>query len=103
MTSDSPDRATDVPYGDIDPAGNLADLVAAAARRDPGRAALVDAVNGRMRTWAAVDAEANREAARLIEAGVRAGPTSGRTSQRDTDRYLDGTLWPATHPLVTTR
>ncbi len=73
MTGASPDRATDIPYGDIDPAGNLADLVAAAARRDPGRAALVDATTGRMRTWAAVDAEANREAARLIAAGVRPG------------------------------
>ncbi|HEY0808383.1 MAG TPA: AMP-binding protein [Pseudonocardiaceae bacterium] len=73
MTDASPDRATDLPYGDIDPAGNLADLVAIAARRDPGRAALVDAPTGRTRTWAAVDAEANRLATRLIEAGVQPG------------------------------
>ncbi|HEX9337669.1 MAG TPA: hypothetical protein VF892_17370, partial [Pseudonocardiaceae bacterium] len=65
MTEVSPDRATDLPYGEINPAGNLADLVAAAARRDPGRAALVDAVSGRMLTWAAVNTEADRAAGRL--------------------------------------
>jgi long-chain acyl-CoA synthetase len=73
MTEVSPDRATDIPYGDIDPAGNLADLAVAAARRDPGRAALVDAVSGRTRTWAAVADDANRIAARLIAAGVQPG------------------------------
>ena len=73
MTEVSPDRATDLPYGEIDPAGNLAALVAASARRDPGRAALVDAVTGHMLTWAAVDAAAHREAARLIAAGVEPG------------------------------
>ncbi|HEY7814033.1 MAG TPA: AMP-binding protein, partial [Nakamurella sp.] len=73
MTGVSPDRATELPYGDIDPAGNLADLVATAARRDPGRAALVDAVAGRTLQWAAVDAEVNRQAAALVTAGVQPG------------------------------
>jgi len=73
MTEVSPDQATDFSYGDIDPAGNLADLVVTAARRDPGRAALVDAVTGRMLTWAAVDNETNRLAEHLYRAGVEPG------------------------------
>jgi long-chain acyl-CoA synthetase len=56
-----------------DLAGNIADLVAAAARTGPGRTALVDAASGQSLTWAEVDAEVDRRATRLTDAGMRPG------------------------------
>ncbi|HVV25207.1 MAG TPA: AMP-binding protein [Pseudonocardiaceae bacterium] len=52
---------------------NVADLVADAAAAGPTRAALVTAATGQTLTWADVDAEVNRQAARLVESGVRPG------------------------------
>jgi long-chain acyl-CoA synthetase len=76
MTGVSPERGTaaEVPaLPDVDLTRNVADLVAAAAHSGPGRTALIDAVTGRTLTWADVDAEVNRHAARLVEAGMRPG------------------------------
>lgn len=53
--------------------GNVADLVAEAAERAPGRAALVDAATGRTLTWAQTNHAVNDYAARLAEAGLEAG------------------------------
>jgi long-chain acyl-CoA synthetase len=83
MTGISPDRATAGPVVERGPAPadlpdtdltrNVADLVADAASRGPGRAALVDAASGRTLTWADVHTEVDRQAARLAEAGMHPG------------------------------
>jgi long-chain acyl-CoA synthetase len=86
MTGISPDRAmadiaaensatvdADTALTGADLTRNVADLVADAARRGPGRAALVDAASGRMLTWGDVHAEVDRQAARLAEAGMQPG------------------------------
>ena len=51
--------------------GNVADLVAEAAQRAPGRAALVDAASGRTLTWAQTNHAVGAYAARLADAGLR--------------------------------
>jgi long-chain acyl-CoA synthetase len=53
--------------------GNVADLVAEAAERAPGRTALVDAANGRSLTWDQTNHAADAYAARLADAGVEPG------------------------------
>ncbi|MGH3979034.1 MAG: AMP-binding protein, partial [Pseudonocardiaceae bacterium] len=52
---------------------NLAELVAAAARRDPGHPAMVDVTSGRTLSWGALDAAVDAHAGRLREAGVTPG------------------------------
>jgi len=53
--------------------GNVADLVADAAAKAPGRAALVDTASGRTLTWEQTDRAVNAFAARLVAAGLEAG------------------------------
>lgn len=53
--------------------GNLADLVAAAARRGPDHPAFVDPVRREALNWAGAEAAVAGEAARLAAAGVRPG------------------------------
>jgi long-chain acyl-CoA synthetase len=65
--------APEVAPPEVDVTGNVADLVARAATVGPTRAALTTAATGGTLTWADVDAEVNRQAARLLAAGVRAG------------------------------
>lgn len=52
---------------------HLADLVAAAADRQPDHPALVDVTTGLTATWAELDATVSAEARRLTAAGVAAG------------------------------
>lgn len=75
MTGVSPERGTlDQSAGtDSDTRRNVADLVTAAARDHGDRTALVDATDGTSLSWAQVDAETHRRAARLAEAGMRPG------------------------------
>jgi long-chain acyl-CoA synthetase len=54
-------------------AGNVADLVAAAAVRGADHPALLEPGRGLVLSWAAVDAAATAEADRLSAAGIRAG------------------------------
>ncbi|HEX4247061.1 MAG TPA: AMP-binding protein [Pseudonocardia sp.] len=54
-------------------AGNVADLVAAAAGRGPDHPALLEPAKGLVLSWAALDAAADAEADRLAAAGVGAG------------------------------
>lgn len=75
MTGISPERGmwvADV-LPDVDLARNVATFVADAAAGGPDRTALVDAATGHSLTWAELDAETNRLAHRLIEAGVAPG------------------------------
>jgi long-chain acyl-CoA synthetase len=53
--------------------GNVADLVAAAARRGPDHPALREPANDLTLTWSELDAAVTAEAARLVGAGVRPG------------------------------
>jgi len=53
--------------------GNVADLVADAAGRSPGRVALVDTASGRALTWEQTDRAVNAFAARLVAAGIEDG------------------------------
>ncbi|RZQ64300.1 AMP-binding protein [Amycolatopsis suaedae] len=53
--------------------GNVADLVADAARQWPDSLALIDSGTGITLTWGAVDAAVNAEARRLLDAGLTAG------------------------------
>jgi long-chain acyl-CoA synthetase len=55
------------------PTGNVADLVAEAARDVPGHAALIDTATGRAITWERTDAAVDAFAARLLEAGLASG------------------------------
>lgn len=68
MSSSSSESA--MPIGAV---GNVADLVSAAARRDPAHPALIESVSGRGLSWGQLDAAVNGEAARLTERGVRPG------------------------------
>ncbi|HEX2301592.1 MAG TPA: AMP-binding protein [Pseudonocardiaceae bacterium] len=52
---------------------NVADLVSAAARRDPAHPALPESASGRGLSWGQLDAAVNGEAARLTERGLRPG------------------------------
>ncbi|CAM06112.1 long-chain acyl-CoA synthetase [Saccharopolyspora erythraea NRRL 2338] len=54
-------------------AGNIADLVAAAARRGPQYPALIDGPTARRLTWSELDAVVDGEARRLLAAGVAPG------------------------------
>jgi long-chain acyl-CoA synthetase len=53
--------------------GNLADLVAAAARRGPEHSAFIDPVRDQALSWSGVEAAVRIEAARLATAGVHPG------------------------------
>jgi long-chain acyl-CoA synthetase len=54
-------------------AGNVADLVAAAAERGPDHPALLEPTRGLVLSWAGLDAAADAEADRLAAAGVGVG------------------------------
>jgi len=54
-------------------AGNVADLVAAAARRGPDHPALLEPARGRVLSWAGLDAASDAEADRLAAVGVTPG------------------------------
>src|SRR5689334_17576452 len=56
-----------------DQPGNLADLVARAARRVPDHRALVDLAAGRTLTWAETDRAVDAFARVLVDAGLSAG------------------------------
>jgi long-chain acyl-CoA synthetase len=64
MTTSAPAEAS---------AGNIADLVAAAAARGPAHAALIDAETGWTLSWSEVDAATDAQAAALVEAGIAPG------------------------------
>lgn len=72
MTGVSPERGVVEPAG-ADLTGNVADLVTAAAIAGPDQVALIDGPTGRSLTWVEADAEVDRRANRLVDAGMRPG------------------------------